>query len=54
MSKEKIEMSDYEKGVSDCIEGKDVSLSATDEYIDGYADQYALEQMEDENLILKH
>ncbi|MDB4278334.1 hypothetical protein N9917_01890 [Deltaproteobacteria bacterium] len=47
-------MGEYDRGVQDCIDGKDVDFDASPDYIDGYADQYALEQMENENLILKH
>tara|TARA_R100000482_G_C5105361_1_gene137705 strand:+ start:653 stop:844 length:192 start_codon:yes stop_codon:yes gene_type:complete len=54
MSKEKTKMSEYDRGVQDCIDGLPCDYNGNADYIDGYADQYAFEQMENENLILKH
>lgn len=54
MSKEKTKMSEYERGVRDCIEGKPCDYDGDPNYIDGYADQYAIEQQEYEHLTLTH
>tara|TARA_S200002703_G_scaffold59960_1_gene51938 strand:+ start:227 stop:397 length:171 start_codon:yes stop_codon:yes gene_type:complete len=54
MSKEKTKMSEYDRGVQDCIDGLPCDYNGNADYIDGYADQYAFEQTQNENLILKH
>ena len=54
MSKETIKMAEYERGVRDCIPGKACDYNGNPDYIDGYADQYAKEQLEYEHLTLNY
>jgi hypothetical protein len=39
-------MTDYEKGVNDCRDGKPHQMGMGDEYNNGYSDQYYREQLE--------
>lgn len=52
MSKETIKMAEYNRGVQDCIDGLPCDYNGNPDYIDGYADQYAFEQTQNEHLTL--
>jgi len=41
----KIEFDDYAKGEYDCLYGHDALDSQSDDYYNGFADQYAAEQI---------